>query len=459
MKTFLRAMSAFLLVVVLTSFTMWRQNAFPDLSGLTSFVTDTAERLNQIKNGGSLLGIGGRPADGNADFPQYDLSTEIDHELETRVYEAMLARQAEIDISDFSLSPESLQAFVSQIRFLHPDLFFVDKQFNFTKSELTDAILVLKPRYLYTEEEHNARMTTYRDHVQTIAALAPADGSDFDKILYLHDYFVREYSYDYSYTIRDAYTFFEQKTGVCQAYMLAFIAVADALGIESIPVTSNRMNHAWNMVKLDGNWYHVDVTWDDPGGYPSQVSYAYFLQSDAGIINIDKDHIDESKAEPDWHCDWSATQKATETRYDNAVWRTSQTPIIKGKGVYYCVVYVGVDEGQNRSGAIYAGDNPAVMGELLPINSIWRLEGGSQYYMGCYTGLAMYGDLLIYNTHNSLRAYNVVEKRDYLLNIFAEIGTDCIYGIAGVSESGTVTYVASSVAAGGMYYLMDYKIS
>ena len=459
MKTFLRAMSAFLLVVVLVAFTMWRQSAFPDLSGLTEFVADTAGKLNHFKDGGSFLGEGGRPADENAEFPQYDLSTELDPELESLVYKAMVERQAEIDISKYVLSQESLQAFVSQIRFLHPDLFFVDKQFNFTKDDDTNAIMVLKPQYLYADEEHQAKMETYRNHVRSIAALAPVGGNDFDKILFLHDYFVREYSYDYSYTIRDAYTFFEQKTGVCQAYMLALIAVANELGMEAIPVTSSRMNHAWNMVKVDGNWYHVDVTWDDTGGYPSQVSYAYFLQSDVGIINIDKEHIDESMAEPDWHCDWSATKKATEMRYDDAVWRKSQTAMVKGNGMYYCVVHTGIDEGQNSSGAIYAGDSPALMQEILPIHSIWRLEGGNQYYVGCYAGLAMYGDLLIYNTHNSLRAYHVAEKRDYLLKIFPEIGTDCIFGIASVSAEGKVTCVVSSVASGGMYYLMDHALS
>lgn len=458
MKTFLRAMAGFMLVVVLCSFTMWRQNAFPDLSGITAFVMDTAGRLNNLQQGDSFLGTGKHPTDANAAFPQYDLSSEIDPALEAQVYEAMLRREEKIDVSAFTLSEDSLQAVVSKIRFLHPDLFFVDKTFSFTKDELTEAIILLKPRYLYSGSEHSEKMAAYENYVKTIAAAAPADGTDFDKLLYLHDYFVREYSYDYSYTIRDAYTFFEQKTGVCQAYMLALIAVAGELGIESIPVTSNRMNHAWNLVKLDGSWYHVDVTWDDTGAYPSQTSYAYFMQSDAGIIDIDKDRIDESVAEPDWHCDWEATQKATETRYDNAVWRKSQTPMIKSNGTYYCVAYTGIDEATSRSGAIFAGEDPTVMSELQSIHSIWRLNGGNQYYMSCYAGLAVYGDLLIYNTHNSLRAYHLKENRDFLLSLFPQIGTDCIFGITSVSKSGTVTFVVSGAVSGSTYYLMDHTV-
>lgn len=458
MKTFLRAMAGVMLVMVLVSFTMWRQDAFPDLSGITSFVKDTAGRFNQIQENGGFLGTGGRPADEKAEFPEYDLSSEIDPELEAQIYDAMLKREARIDVSAFNLSEDSLQAVVSKIRFLHPDLFFVDKTFSFTKDDLTEAILWLKPRYLYSESEHEEKMAAYQSYVQTIAAAAPADGNDFDKLLYLHDYFIREYSYDYSYTIRDAYTFFEQKTGVCQAYMLALIAVAGELGIESVPVTSNRMNHAWNLVKLDGNWYHVDVTWDDTGTYPSQTSYAYFLQSDAGIIKIDRDRIDESKTEPDWHCDWETTQKATDTRYDDAVWRKSYTSMVKSNGVYYCAVYTGINESTNRSGAIFSGESPVVMGELQEICSLWRLNGGNQYYLGCYAGLAIYGDLLIYNTSNTLHAYNLKKNEDKLL-IFPEIGTDCIFGISSISESGTVTFVVSASASGSTYYLMDYTIA
>lgn len=40
--------------------------------------------------------------------------------------------------------------------------------------------------------------------------------------------------------------------------------------------------HTWNMVKVDGNWYHVDITWDDPTG-ANTLRYTYFLVSDAQI--------------------------------------------------------------------------------------------------------------------------------------------------------------------------------
>ena len=98
------------------------------------------------------------------------------------------------------------------------------------------------------------------------------------------------------------------------------------------------------------------------------------------------------------------------------------------------------------------------MEKIQPINSIWRLDGGNRYYLECYAGLAVYGDLLVYNTHNSLRAYNTLTGEDKQLTILADIGTDCIFGLAGINGN-KVTCVVASVATGGSYYLLDHIIT
>ena len=48
------------------------------------------------------------------------------------------------------------------------------------------------------------------------------------------------------------------------------------------------MNHIWNLIKIDGKWYHVDVTWDDPiMDKPGRVKHDNFLRSDDGIKDTD----------------------------------------------------------------------------------------------------------------------------------------------------------------------------
>lgn len=460
MKAFLRAVSGVLLVAMLFALTLWRNDAFPDLSGITAFLKETQSRLDVITQAGE----GGwasvaRPSGSEGEFPEYELSEGIPPELEALICEGMLNQSESIDVSAFHKGEDYIQQVVSQIRFTHPELFFVDKNFGIKKNPDTGVVQSLEPKYTTASKaETEGMMAEYESMLAAIVASVP-EGSDFDKLLYIHDYFVREYCYDQTLTIRDAYTFFKLKTGVCQAYMLALIAVAGEVGIESVPVTSSRMNHAWNMVKLDGAWYHVDVTWDDVVSYPSYTSYEYFLQSDAGIIAIDADIINESVAVPNWHCDWSSTQKATDTRYDSAVWRNSRTPIVKGQGSYYCVVSEPDSKEDRVLGGVYTGTDPATMTRLFSVNAIWMAPEGGSYYLACYSGLAVYGDLLIYNTHNSLRAYNMATGTNTQLKLFAtDLGNKAIYGLCGVSADGTVSFVAAPDERGTTYTIMTHRV-
>lgn len=113
--------------------------------------------------------------------------------------------------------------------------------------------------------------------------------SDREKIRAIHDYLVYNANYvnngDYSSAENWAYGatgVLLHKEGVCQSYALAFYIMARAAGLECRYVTGTASNslgtggHAWNRVKVDGQWYYVDCTWDDPvgGGYEN---YNYYM--------------------------------------------------------------------------------------------------------------------------------------------------------------------------------------
>lgn len=455
MKGFLRAFSAFLLCAMLLTLTLWQKDAFPDLSGVTAFVQDTLRAKDAISEAVGDVGISQKPpSDAGAQFPEYTLSEELDPELEAKICNALSSHAESVDISEFLLSEKDLQAVISEIRFTHPEFFYVEKEFAYSVSN--SLVTELRPKYLYNAQETQVLMAEYEAMVDAIVASIP-QGSDFDKLLYLHDYFVQNYSYDYTYKIRDAYTFFKQKTGVCQAYMLALIAVTDEIGIESIPVTSSRMNHAWNLVKLDGEWYHVDVTWDDAVSYPSYTSYSYFLQSDAGIIAIDAEHIDPSAETPDWHCDWSATQSATDIKYDDAVWRGTHTPMVVANGTYYCVVSESGAEGGRSVGAIYSGSDPTALSRLFAVNGVWRENGGLSY-VDCFAGLAVYNGELIYNTNNMLHAYHMTTGADRVIGFLGIANNESVFGICGITSTGVISCVVAPTASGEVYRIVSYQL-
>ena len=98
--------------------------------------------------------------------------------------------------------------------------------------------------------------------------------------LWLHNWLTANANYDYTYSEYDLDGVLLKGKGVCMSYTLAYQLLLDEFGIENQYVVSDEMNHMWSLVKLEGTWYHVDVTWDDPnqGGYENT---AYFGLSDA----------------------------------------------------------------------------------------------------------------------------------------------------------------------------------
>lgn len=117
-----------------------------------------------------------------------------------------------------------------------------------------------------------------------------ADMSDYEKELALHDWMAAWGDYDpgaLSHSALDRadpdndnpYGFLVNQKGICLGYATTFQLFMDLLNIPCVTVEGTAhggtADHAWNMVCLDGEWYCVDVTWDDPVG-SSRVSHQYF---------------------------------------------------------------------------------------------------------------------------------------------------------------------------------------
>ena len=333
----LRCISAILLIVMLATFCLWR---YEKIDAVAAYIGDAMARLDLFgalagedrTQGESPNGMPGAPYDPGSDYSDFHPTDQVAPALLTVLYTGLEECREQIDLDGVSPAPTKaeVKAAMASIIYSSPQFFYLSSSYGI--STLQDgSVRQVTLTYTATADEIAEMRVTYEAALSEIVAGAPQDGTDFDKILYLHDYFVKNYTYDHALEIRDAYNLFTQKKGVCQAYMLGFIAAAERLGVESLPVTSDAMKHAWNLVKLGDAWYHVDLTWDDTESLPTLVSYTYFLQSDAGLIQTDA-----ARAESDRHRSWTAAFEATDTTYDGAVFRRANTPIIKHNGIYYC---------------------------------------------------------------------------------------------------------------------------
>ena len=105
--------------------------------------------------------------------------------------------------------------------------------------------------------------------------------SDVDKVMAVHDYLIDHIEYAYSHIVRRAYGALIEGKAVCQGYAQSFQKILSNLNIEGHTVTGWNISdkpvlHEWNRVKLDGEWYYIDLTWDDTP-WVSHRNYKYFL--------------------------------------------------------------------------------------------------------------------------------------------------------------------------------------
>lgn len=117
--------------------------------------------------------------------------------------------------------------------------------------------------------------------------------SDFEKVKTIHDYIINNsyYSDHKDPSPHSPYKIFKEGRGVCQAYTLATYKLLEEAGIMSYYVTGTADNgkgracHVWNLVNIDGEYYHLDVTWDDPiySSGKNGLRYDYFLISEEKI--------------------------------------------------------------------------------------------------------------------------------------------------------------------------------
>ncbi|MBO7407376.1 MAG: hypothetical protein J6V14_07065, partial [Clostridia bacterium] len=143
--------------------------------------------------------------------------------------------------------------------------------------------------YLKSESEFRVivRMLTMRTN----------DGMSLpEKIRAAHDWIVLTYQYDTTLKSRHLSSMMETGAGVCQSYAELFYVCMGELGVpcKFITGTAKGESHAWNAIELEGEWYYVDVTWDDPliGGhsdYPdgTNLRYTYLM---VPLSTISADH-------------------------------------------------------------------------------------------------------------------------------------------------------------------------
>ena len=118
---------------------------------------------------------------------------------------------------------------------------------------------------------------------QTVAqSEEQTDGTEYAKAVWLHDWLIDRMEYDSTLKWSSAESALTRGLGTCQSYESAYSSLLTKAGIENAETRDTADGHTWNAVKLDGEWYQVDATWDDSDNnwYGFDQRHLYFGLTD-----------------------------------------------------------------------------------------------------------------------------------------------------------------------------------
>ena len=182
------------------------------------------------------------------------------------------------------------------------------------------------------------RMLTAINEIK--AATSDPTMTDLDRIMYVHDYLVERATFkETGFISHTAGGALGDGLAVCQGYTDALQVVFHEIGIDTYYVTSNAMNHAWIYVRLDGELYNIDATWDDGKEYNGGISRMYMLRSDSEYYGGLKHYSwnvygTDEKATSGKYYKWFVHDIEGKMRYYNGYWYyvdTTANSIIKAK--------------------------------------------------------------------------------------------------------------------------------
>ena len=214
------------------------------------------------------------------------------------------------------------QSAIEAYTYDNPDIFYLSPNKMYLNIEtITSSSGVSYNVYINNGNENNYFTDEFSSEEQVQSAISQVEqvknsivsrrtGNTYEDIKMVHDYLVDSMEYDTTISrnnIYDVYGALVNKVAVCEGYARSFKYILDEMGIPCVLVIGTGTNsrgeterHAWNYVQLQGIWYAVDSTWDDPvvvgGGTVSQSSkYKYFLK---GSSEFYSDHTPSGQFTP-----------------------------------------------------------------------------------------------------------------------------------------------------------------
>ena len=354
-----------------------------------------------------------------AEIPDYIPDEFFDHS--EGIAEAARNFEKSYSFGKEGVSVDTFSTIVKLMYSDNPELFHLSSNFSYTHPfGNPDVVLSIIFDYKMSKEEYTSAIAEVEAWADGVVALADDDFTDYEHALFFHDYLDTAYDYDTDLKVKDLYSFIKTGVGVCQAYTHAYTYLLRRAGVDVSFASSEEMNHIWNIVKIDGEWYHADVSWDDPtGGAMGKAKHDFFLYSDTGLMNNKTPHVG-----------WIALHECTSDRFDPAPTADSLSSYAYTDGNWYYIKKV------DDTVTLFATDDPVNEGSAVATidKSVWHVWDSDAFYTNIYIGLYAAGGCLYFNNTESVLKYDPASGK--VTKVYTYRGGDgYIYGVAPILNS------------------------
>ena len=210
-----------------------------------------------------------------------------------RIVSAAESYVSAINLSDLSLNEFEVAKVFNYYIDDYPQHFWLDKgyQIQGVPQNGITKVKYLIMQYAINKDEITARRKKVDDSVEQLLKGINGDTEPFDRVKIVHDRLVNLVTYDLSTkNPYDLYGAIINGEAVCEGYARAFQRLMYKVGVPCLIVkgSSRDIPHAWNLVYLDGEWYHIDATWNDA---EVQIGTATIPYIDYSYFNITDQQI------------------------------------------------------------------------------------------------------------------------------------------------------------------------
>lgn len=398
--------------------------AYPIFSPPVSAAAQTLEVRNLSEPAGSLGG--------------YDYSHN------SKIINAIRNVEDKVDVTGFGINRDNLNNVYAYVVRMFPGMCSTPKW-----SCALDGNDVTEIRFTYSQDRQTvlARYQELDRVKEQVLALIDPQMTDMEKALLLHDFIISHCAYDYDNYLKEeegtlknlpeddgtAYGVLVLGKGVCQGYAMAYAYLMQECGIRCLYVNSKTAEHAWNLAYLNGQWYHIDVTWDDPvWDQLGRVGHKWFAISTQTMLSYDEKKADFIITD----IGGQVSLPASDQTYENGFWQHTDAAVHYYQNRWY---YIDKDTFEICSYDFVTGQKKSIGNQKA---DKWKVWDERKIYSSSKAKTAALGSNFYYTTPNAVWRMDLdTQKQEQVFR--ADTSNGYLYGLGTIGCD--------------LYYVLDKK--